>query len=244
MFAGDQIDYFTDSELEACLADGCILDAPAAAKLAERGFADLVGVKPELITRKISAGEWMKCFTYPVRAFGSRQYELTAVDKNNPPEYLSEFRDTEYYQSAKTTKVCNGAALFRNARGAKIATVPFEVCDSRISLVPERQNYMRRIFDLMGILPAWSPEPFDVYFRFGNLLSGQDIAAVCNISYEPMEEVRIGVQKVPAKIEKLAKDGGWDACSFTVKDSIITIADQLYCADTGIYKFTYEGYNK
>ncbi len=239
MFAGKQIDYFTDSELESFLADGCILDAAAAAKLVERGFADLVGVKPERITEKIAAGEWMKCFDYPVRTFGSRQYELITVDKNNPPEYLSEFRDRDYYQSTKSVKVCDGAAMFKNARGAKIVTVPFEVCDSRISLVPERQNYMRRIFDLMGILPAWSPEPFDVYFRFGNLPSGQDIAAVCNISYEPMREVRIGVKKVPAKIEKLAKDGGWDVCNFTVKENIISIADLLRCADVGIYKFTY-----
>ena len=244
LLAGNQVKYFSDAELKRFLAEGCILDAKAAELLNERGLSSLTGVKPQPITRKISAGEWMKCFTYPVRAFGSRQYELTAADKNNPPEYLSEFRDTEYYQSAKNTKVCDGAAIFKNASGGNIITVPFEICDNRIGIVPERKEYMRKLFSLAGVLPAWSPEPFDVYFRFGNLLSGQDVAAVCNISYEPMEEVRIGVKKIPAKIEKLAKDGGWDACSFTVKDSIITIADQLYCADTGIYKFTYGEYNK
>ena len=136
--------------------------------------------------------------------------------------------------------MCDGAALFTNSLGGKVLTVPFAICSSRISVVPERQNYMRRVFDIMGVLPAWSNEPFDVYFRFGTLANGkQDIAAVCNISYEPMEGVNIGVKKVPAKIEKLAKDGGWDACKFTVKNSIITIDDNLYCADTGVYKFSY-----
>ena len=76
--------------------------------------------------------------------------------------------------------------------------------------------------------------------RFGTLENGkQDIAAVCNISYEVMPEVLIGVKRVPAKIEKLASDGGWDECSFSVRDNTISINDALMCADTGIYKFSY-----
>ena len=240
MIAGKQVGYFTDAELERFLSEGCILDAAAARELAERGFSKLVGVVPEPITAKISAGEWMHGMDYPIRVFGSDQYKLVPADKNKLPEYLSEFRDTDYYQSVNSVKVCDGAALFVNEKGAKIVTVPFVIGDSRISVVPERQNYMRRIFDLMGVLPAWSCEPFDVYFRFGTLANGkQDIAAVCNISYEPMDEVNIGVKRVPAKIEKLAKDGGWDECRFTVKGNIVTINDTLHCADAGIYKFSY-----
>ena len=156
------------------------------------------------------------------------------------PEYISEFRDIEYYQAAKTVKVSDGAALFTNSKGAKVITVPFDICDSRISIVPERQDYMRKIFDIMGVLPAWSTAPFDVYFRFGTIANGkQDISAVCNISYEPMDEVNIGVKKVPSKIEKLSPDGGWDICKFTVKKDIITISDQLRCSEIGIYKFSY-----
>ena len=240
MIAGKQVDYFTDAELERFLSEGCILDAAAARELAERGFSKLVGVVPEPITAKIAAGEWMHGMDYPIRAFGGDQYKLVPADKNKLPEYLSEFRDTDYYQSVNTVKVCDGAALFVNEKGAKIVTVPFVIGDSRISVVPERQNYMRRIFDLMGVLPAWSCEPFDVYFRFGTLANGkQDIAAVCNISYEPMEEVNIGVKKVPSKIEKLSRDGGWDECKFTVSGSTLVICDRLRCADVGVYKFTY-----
>ena len=240
MFAGNQVDFFTDEELKKFLADGCILDASAAKLLCERGFAELVGVKPDVLTAKISAGEWMKGMDYPIRAFGNANYKLVPADEKNKPEYLSEFRDVDYNQSTNVTKVCDGAALFKNSLGGKVVTVPFDVCDSRISVVPERQNYMRRIFDIMGVLPAWSHEPFDVYFRFGTLACGKtDIAAVCNISYEPMEQVHIGVKKVPAKIEKLSPDGGWDECSFTVKDDILTINDTLRCSDAGIYKFSY-----
>ena len=240
LISGNQVDFFTDEELKKFLADGCILDASAAKLLCERGFAELVGVKPDVLTAKISAGEWMKGMDYPIRAFGNANYKLVPADEKNKPEYLSEFRDVDYNQSTNVTKVCDGAALFKNSLGGKVVTVPFDVCDSRISVVPERQNYMRRIFDIMGVLPAWSHEPFDVYFRFGTLACGKtDIAAVCNISYEPMEQVHIGVKKVPAKIEKLSPDGGWDECSFTVKDNILTINDTLYCAATGIYKFSY-----
>ena len=240
MLSGDLIKYYTSSELERFLSEGCLLDASAAKKLAERGFSKLVGVIPEPITAKISAGEWMHGMDYPIRVFGSDQYKLVPADKNKLPEYLSEFRDTDYYQSVNSVKVCDGAALFVNEKGAKIVTVPFDVCDSRISIVPERKNYMIRLFDLLGVLPAWSCEPFDIFFRFGTLANGkQDIAAVCNISYEPMDEVNIGVKRVPAKIEKLAKDGGWDECRFTVKGNIVTINDTLHCADAGIYKFSY-----
>jgi hypothetical protein len=240
MLSGDLIKYYTSSELERFLSEGCLLDASAAKKLAERGFSKLVGVVPEPITAKISAGEWMHGMDYPIRAFGGAQYKLVPADKNKLPEYLSEFRDTDYNQSVNVVKVCDGAALFVNEKGAKIVTVPFVIGDSRISVVPERQNYMRRIFDLMGVLPAWSCEPFDVYFRFGTLPNGkQDIAAVCNISYEPMEEVNIGVKKVPSKIEKLSRDGGWDECKFTVSGSTLVICDRLRCADVGVYKFTY-----
>ena len=240
MLSGDLIKYYTSSELERFLSEGCLLDASAAKKLAERGFSKLVGVVPEPITSKISAGEWMHGMAYPIRVFGSSQYKLVPVDKNKLPEYLSEFRDTDYHQSANTVKVCDGAALFVNEKGAKIITVPFDVCDSRISIVPERKNYMIRIFDLLGVLPAWSCEPFDIFFRFGTLANGkQDIAAVCNISYEPMDEVNIGVKRVPAKIEKLSPDGGWDECRYSVRNGVITIADSLECAETGIYKFSY-----
>ena len=192
-----------------------------------------------MITQKISAGEWMKYFNYPIAAFGKNQYELLPADTKNAPEYISQFRDRDYYQSEKTVKVCNGCAVFTNKPGGKVITVPFVICDSRIGIVPERKEYMRKIYDLAGELPAWSAEPFDVWFRFGKLPGGQDIAAVCNISYEPMENVNIGVRKVPAKIEKLARDGGWDECRFSVGNNIITIDDQLHCADAGIYKFSY-----
>ena len=236
---GGQIKFYNNSDLERFLSEGCILDAAAAAELAKRGFSSLVGVVPEELTAKISAGEWLKGENYPIRVFGTKQYKLIAADKNNLPEYISEFRDQEYYQSVETKKVCDGAAVFKNAVGAVIVTVPFEICDSRISIVPERQNYMRKIFDIAGALPAWSCQPFDNYFRFGTLADGKDIAAVCNISYEPMEEVNIGAKKIPSKIEKLSADGGWDICKFTVKGNIITINDRLRCADTGIYKFSY-----
>ena len=237
---GAQVRFFTHAELKRFLAEGCIIDADAAKALAERNLSQYVGVKPEPITEKISGGEWMKGMNYPIRAFGDKQHKLIPVDSKNQPEYLSEFRDIEFNQAPTRTKVCDGAALFTNSLGGKVLTVPFAICSSRISVVPERQNYMRRVFDIMGVLPAWSNEPFDVYFRFGTLANGkQDIAAVCNISYEPMEGVNIGVKKVPAKIEKLAKDGGWDVCKFTVKNNIITIDDNLYCADTGVYKFSY-----
>ena len=98
---------------------------------------------------------------------------------------------------------------------------------------------MRKIFDIAGALPAWSCQPFDNYFRFGTLADGKDIAAVCNISYEPMEEVNIGAKKIPSKIEKLSPDGGWDECKFSVNGNIITVNDTLECADTGVYKFSY-----
>ncbi len=240
LLCGTQVNYFTTEELKRFLAEGCILDAAAAKLLAEKNLAQYVGVKPEALTEKASAGEWMKGMDYPIRVFGDTKYKLVPVDSANAPEYLSEFRDNDFYQSEVTKKVCDGAALFKNSLGGKVVTVPFEISVSRISVVPERQNYMRKIYDLMGVLPAWSCEPFDIYFRFGTLANGkQDIAAVCNISYEPMEEVNIGVKKVPSKIEKLAQDGGWDECKFTVKGNKLVISDRLQCADTGIYKFTY-----
>ena len=241
LLCGNQISFFTDEELKRFLAEGCILDAAAARVLAERGFANLTGVKPEVITRKIAAGEWIKGKdNFFVSAFGKQQNQLIPADKNNPPQYFSEFRDCEYYQSGKTDYVCDGAAVFKNELGGKVITVPFEISDSRIGVVPERKIYMKELFDKAGVLPAWCTEPFDTYFRFGTLANGkQDIAAVCNISYEPMEEVNIGVKKVPAKIEKLSRDGGWDECAFSVNGNIISISDTLECADTGVYKFTY-----
>lgn len=240
MLIGEQISYFTDSELRQFLADGAILDAEAAIKLENRGFAELTGVKATPVTGKISAGEWMYGMDYPISAFGSKQYELLPADKANKPQYLSEFRDRDFNQSTETARVCNGAALFKNSLGGKVVTVPFVIQDSRIGIVPERQNYMRKIFDLQDILPAWSAEPFDVYFRFGTLENGkQDIACVCNISYEVMPEILVGAKKVPLKIEKLTSDGAWEDTQFTVKNNIIAIRDVLNCADTGIYKFTY-----
>ena len=240
MLTGDQISFYTDSELKQFLSDGAILDAKAAIKLEERGFAELTGVKAVPVTGKIAAGEWMHGMDYPIRVFGSTQYELLPADSANMPQYLSEFRDRDFSQSTETARVCNGAALFKNALGGKVVTVPFVIQDSRIGIVPERQNYMRKIFDLLDILPAWSTEPFDVYFRFGTLANGkQDIAAVSNISYEVMSEVLIGVKKVPSKIERLTDDGAWKDTQFSVKNNIIAINDILNCADTGVYKFYY-----
>lgn len=239
MLSGNQVNSFSDAELKRFLSEGAILDAAAAANLEKRNLAHLTGVKPRLITRR-TATEWMDGLNYPIRKFGAKQFEFIPADRKNPPRALSHFRVTEYNHAAQSRKVCNGAVIFKNKLGGKVVTVPFEICDSRISIVPERQAYMRKIFDLMGILPAWSPEPFDVFFRFGTLANGkQDIAAVCNISYQPMEKVLIGVKKIPAKIEKLSPDGGWDKCDFTVRGNILELNDKLACAEAGIYKFYY-----
>ena len=88
------------------------------------------------------------------------------------------------------------------------------------------QSRKQQLVDMMrmaGELPAYYAGDEEVYFRAANVDDGSLFCAVFNLGMDPIDEIVLGYETVPQKIEMLDCDGTRKAVSFTVNEEAKTV---------------------
>jgi hypothetical protein len=129
--AGELAWAFSDDEIEWMLARGLLLDGPAAAILAERGFETYLGINQ---THFITQKDVLYVFEETVDAqFGLRNGACVSVNDRPCSKRLLQAALSPHAQvvsvlkDPKKTVVGHGAVIFENELGGRVAVCPWDV---------------------------------------------------------------------------------------------------------------------
>ncbi len=235
LLSGNQIDYYTDDELRMWLSSAALIDGPAAIKLTERGFADMMGVKAENITPGGNT-EFFKKANYGsgfLAANGTPT--LTALEG---AEILSEVRLSQY-RGCTPEYIMPGSTFFTNAAGGKVIVTAMNIKEWHPMHVvnPGKKLQYVEYLKLLGTLPCYIPEMQDARIACGYMPDGALICALFNYSYDALA-VRFAVEKMPGKIERLTSYGMWESVPFHDVDGIAATALVQEPGIVGIYRLS------
>ena len=230
LLAGNQVDYYTDSDLRKILSGNAIIDGAAAIKLTERGFAARTGVSAAH-GKTPANGE--KILSSDIRCrFNSADHyaELT-------PEASAEILSMLTNQGVE---VLPGSVLFKNDDGGKIislaldvgATVPMNV------LNPARKMQFTEMLEKLDGIPAALAAFQDSKFMCGKLDDGRLLWTAVNYSYDPLP-LEFASNIKAAKILELMPDGSYRNVDFVQQSSKISINKELEPAEFSILVIEY-----
>ena len=235
LLCGGQTDYYTDEELRSMLSTAALIDGPAAVKLTERGFAEMMGVKAENVPPKGNVEV--------LKSSGVRMGFLAA----NATPTLTELPGTEVlsevlfsqYKGGRAEKCMAGSTFFTNAAGGKVIVTAMNLKEWHFMHVlnPGRKMQYIEFLKRLGGVPCYLPDLQDARLTCGFLPDGSLVCAVFNYSYDPLP-VRIAVEKIPEKIQRLTSYGMWDTLPFSAGDGVVETALVQEPGVVGIYKLS------
>ena len=235
--AGKQtVERFSDDELKKMLSGKLYVDGPAAAALCDRGFADLLGVKAELIDFRFNRerNPVTKQFYAISKAPGIPH--LTLLDP--AAEVLTTLCYAPFI-GAEPEEVSPATVFFRNALGGMVCTSAFHQGVPNAQGNEPRKEWYLEIFDKLNgsKLPAVCQDLQDITALSREHEDGSLLLLVCNINFDRLEELAVRCAKLPGKILRLTPGGKWEECSFTVDGETVFIGQPMNCYDLEVFKF-------
>lgn len=218
-------DTFTDEEIAGFFKGTLVLSAHAAARLCERGFAPLVGVKTEPWNDKKRASfEWIDGHKIDCQQGLCR---LTPIA--NGVEVLSHVIHADAL--GKIEILAPAVTAFDNPRGG--CTVVFcgtpdtyfnYIC--AFSMLNEsRKRQFIGILKRRGDLPVYYPGDAEIYLRAGKLETGELFCAVFNLGTDVLDEIELVCENEVRAVEKLNPDGTRSACGFSARNGAVTVKE-------------------
>lgn len=215
---GPQVDYFTDDELRRMFSGALLIDGPAAVKLTERGFSELMGVKAE---PKDFCGNREVMADTGIAAIFHKTASTPFLTMLPGAEELSSVYFAQY-TGCTPQKIMSGSTFFTNNLGGKIivsAMNPKEWHHKDVSNPGRKITYLSYLKRLGGV-PCTLPEMQDSRLMCGSLPGGGMACAVFNTSYDPLP-VRITAAKSPQKFLRLTEEGEWTEEKFRMNGDTV-----------------------
>ncbi len=141
--AGEMAWALDDAELHGLLAQGLLLDGPAAMVLAQRGFSEHIGLsQPRTVTQQDVLYS-MEQFTDPEFAMrvGSTQNVNAGHDAMVQGRPSARARVISRLLDPRGNDIGHGMLLFENSLGGRVLTVPFAATDA-VFMSPQRASAM------------------------------------------------------------------------------------------------------
>lgn len=236
-FDGASDAVYTDAQLERALSGAVMLSSDAAAHLIGRGYGDDLGVDVRDWT-----GEQPSYEILPFRSneCSVQQHIRELVPQSNDVKALS-----AVYHSVDRVNpryLFPGATAYKNARGgnafvfAGTPNVPYGLTTSFAFLNLSRKQQLIDILRMAGECPVYYAGDEEVYFRAANVDAAANVddgtlfCAVFNLGMDPIEEIVLGCETVPQKIEMLDCDGTRKPLAFTAdeENSTVTVQTPAY----------------
>ena len=248
---GGQLEFFTDNEIRELLHRKMIIDIAGVKELVKRGFGNEIGVK-EVLDAPQNAVE---AITDP------------ELKEKNIPEVLSFLRPvcgqivpmkgarvlTQYSRlpfangpTHLTTPIAPAAIIYKNRKGGTILSLPLPMNRDpwarNVNLHHiDRKPYFMAMLSLLdeNRAPVYVDTDLSCYLMYK--FRGEDktfLAAVYNLSLDPMEQVALHCGKKVKSIQVLENDGTWNQVKFKQKNGTVTFSNpgkQRIIIFTGAY---------
>ena len=128
---GDDVALASDSEVDAILKKGAVIDKRAAEVLLHRGYGERIGLVSMCDMDELFAGERFTdhALNEPYRGSHNSNYfmdSLIAPDLVGKPQYASGAQILSTVINHRKEKVCDGVAVYENAEGERVCIFPFD----------------------------------------------------------------------------------------------------------------------
>ncbi len=213
MMTGEDVELFTDEDLQTLLKNGLLLDGSAAEVLGRRGLADAIGVRAESWTGlAVSAERWGKVILQ-----GDLRYT-----RLEPLSTRTRIHSTLLHRksgvSQAFTELGPAVTLFENTAGGRVAILAAS-CGAGNSLVaPGRSFYdedrKRELVDLLAFvcgkpIAFYYPGDAEVYLKLRRFADKRYLLAFCNLGHDPLDVISLASPYAIIRSEMLATDGTW-----------------------------------
>ena len=228
---------YTDEQLEKALSGAVMLSFDAAQHLIGRGYGDDIGV---------DVRDWGgETPSYEILPFRGNECSVQQKYHELIPRFDSVVEHSTVYHSVSRVnpkRLFPGATVFKNDRGGRAfvfcgtPNVPYGLTTSFAFLNQSRKQQLVDMMRCAGALPAYYAGDEEVYFRAAEIDAaagfgdGALFCAVFNLGMDPIEQIVLGCERIPSRIEMLACDGSRQPVEFTadVDTGLVTLALGAY----------------
>jgi hypothetical protein len=232
------IDFWSDDEIREILKNGAIIEGEAALRLAERGFAEALGVD---VVKGVSAKATVERLADGRRVAALSSNLVTLKPRSEQTKTLS----TLYTKVGKGTKselvaVTPGMTRFKNV--LIFAGTPFRHIywpNFTAFLNGTRKEIVLSQVRDMVELPAVYSGPDDIYTKLWQV-GDQVVMPIITLGRDDMPELELTVSKMPTKIESLQPSGKWASVPFRRESPEKIVIEQEFRATRPfVLKFSY-----
>ena len=223
LLTGPQVRALPLETLRIALAGSVLLDGDGAFAMHERGLGEFIGTAAEHGAFRATCE--VDCELRRPMPFLN---DFTAPILKPLPQAraLSEFRLEDEEGGFVTTGV--GSVYYENGLGGRVVTVALSMSDTIYNMLkPVRKAWLLlNLRRLSGRPLPYCADNQNLYFRYGRLRDGSHLAAVVNLSFDKLEEIRLAATDA-SEAELLLPDGGWQRLAASREGDILRLPVSL-----------------
>ncbi len=222
---GDDDKKLTDNELLEAFKDNMFLASDTAKNLIERGFLQYIGVEVREWEGLTPTGELLLVNNKTTKM--QMHYKELKPISDKVKAYSYAFNAVG---GGEKTMLFPAMTMYENALGGKI----FVFCGTPVAQFNILEafsflNYSRKLQLIEALketdnLKAYYVDDEEVYFKTADMPNGTLFASIFNISFDPIEEIRLYVNKPVKKVEILTPEGNREEVQFVTEgNNIFTV---------------------
>ena len=217
---GSMDSLFTNDEISKMLRGTLVLDGGAAMSLCKRGLAEYLGVEVKKNTGKNVSGE---LFADDQAKTVTRQTNSREIKPLNDEVKTLTYA---YHLSGGVEKqiLFPASTVYKNGLGGTAivfggdAKTEFHYTTAFGFLNETRKNQLIALLKEYGDLPVYTPDDDEIYLKAADMPDGSLFCAIFNVSLDPVDNIRLRLDKTPSKIYSLDCDGEFKEVDFKAED--------------------------
>ena len=213
----DSVGKMTDDEVRSVLSHRAYVDSIAAKDLTRRGFAKLLGVEA-------TDGGDDFYYNYELPKDGTKPLKMMSDDSSaclkpvsDRVEVLSEFAYRDPFMKSPDIKA-PALTYFRNDLGGEVAVAGWTFENAGFQYISwnkymkvARKEQLVKVMDRLagGFLPFVACENNHAISTWATLDDGSVLVTLTNLAADDWQDLRLRLDRVPAKVRLLQDDGTW-----------------------------------
>lgn len=226
---------FTDAEILAFLKGKVFLASDTVARLTERGFGEYLGVSVRPWLGKTAMGERF--------LFGNRSGTQQKLMELVPTDTTTQAGSYVYYSNGvEEENLFPGTTIYKNNLGGVVfafcGTPVAEFCiQQAFSFLNEsRKRQITKMLASVGECPVYYPGDEEVYLRAADLPDGGLFCALFNIGLDPIEQIKLVIDRPVGSIEQLDPSGAWRPVAYEKCEDLYSLAVPAHILDPVIIR--------
>ncbi|MBQ3562535.1 MAG: hypothetical protein IJA13_03210 [Clostridia bacterium] len=238
---GSMTDLFDDEKIKAMLKGTLVLDGGAAVKLCERGFAKELGVEVFETPKYFVSREF---FADNEKRFVNRQTNSREIKPISDGVkvltrcfVVSNGQDRDDMPPASTAyKNSLGGTAIVFAGDAK---TEFHYTTAFGFLNATRKDQFISLLKEYGDLPVYTPDDDEIYLKAADMEDGSLFCALFNVSMDPVDNIRLCLQKTPSNILELDLNGEFTPVEYKAENGEYVLNKPAHIITPVILKIEY-----